>query len=305
MTPSLHDLTALEAADAIKVGRMTAAAYAEGLLSRIEAHEDDVQAWQHLDPRAGARSGRAAGSPPRSRRASFGWRRRWRERHHRHRGYADRKRDGARCRPPAPSGCGGCPASARGGRCHHGQDRHDRACLYAAARTRNPRNLQPFAGRVLIRLGGGCRGGHGSDCDRNANEWLRDPAGLLLRRLCLEADEGAFSRRGRSGRGGDARYGRRFRALPRRRGRRRPSAGKGCKEKRQRRLCSGGPATAGRSPVRIYEDARVALRGGEHEKGVCRCRRSPGSGLRGTRPPARVRKREPRFIGPLCSRRSL
>src|SRR5208337_4615109 len=50
MTSSLHELTALEAVDAIRAGRITASAYAAALLSRIETRESEVQAWQHLDP---------------------------------------------------------------------------------------------------------------------------------------------------------------------------------------------------------------------------------------------------------------
>lgn len=51
MMAALHELTALEAAEAINAGRVTATACVDGLLSRIEALEDGVQAWQHLDPR--------------------------------------------------------------------------------------------------------------------------------------------------------------------------------------------------------------------------------------------------------------
>ena len=50
MTFSLHDMTALEAVNAIRAGQMTASAYIAALLSRIEARESEVQAWQYLDP---------------------------------------------------------------------------------------------------------------------------------------------------------------------------------------------------------------------------------------------------------------
>jgi Asp-tRNA(Asn)/Glu-tRNA(Gln) amidotransferase A subunit family amidase len=50
MTSSLHELTALEAVDAIQAGQITASAYTNALLSRIEARESEVQAWQYLDP---------------------------------------------------------------------------------------------------------------------------------------------------------------------------------------------------------------------------------------------------------------
>ena len=47
---SLHELTALEAVNAIQAGQITASAYTAALLSRIEARESEVQAWQYLDP---------------------------------------------------------------------------------------------------------------------------------------------------------------------------------------------------------------------------------------------------------------
>lgn len=50
MTSSLHELTALEAVNAIQAGQITASAYTNALLSRIEARESEVQAWQYLDP---------------------------------------------------------------------------------------------------------------------------------------------------------------------------------------------------------------------------------------------------------------
>jgi Asp-tRNA(Asn)/Glu-tRNA(Gln) amidotransferase A subunit family amidase len=50
MTSSLHELSALEAVNAIRAGQITASAYTAALLSRIEARESEVQAWQHLDP---------------------------------------------------------------------------------------------------------------------------------------------------------------------------------------------------------------------------------------------------------------
>jgi Asp-tRNA(Asn)/Glu-tRNA(Gln) amidotransferase A subunit family amidase len=46
----LHDLTALEAVNAIQAGQITASEYTNALLSRIEARESEVQAWQYLDP---------------------------------------------------------------------------------------------------------------------------------------------------------------------------------------------------------------------------------------------------------------
>jgi len=45
----LHKLGLLEAAQRIRSGKLTSAAYAQSLLARIEAKEKDVQAWQWLD----------------------------------------------------------------------------------------------------------------------------------------------------------------------------------------------------------------------------------------------------------------
>jgi Asp-tRNA(Asn)/Glu-tRNA(Gln) amidotransferase A subunit family amidase len=50
MTSSLHELTALEAVHAVRTAQITASAYTAALLSRIEAREAEVQAWQHVDP---------------------------------------------------------------------------------------------------------------------------------------------------------------------------------------------------------------------------------------------------------------
>jgi Asp-tRNA(Asn)/Glu-tRNA(Gln) amidotransferase A subunit family amidase len=53
MAQDYYDLTALDAAGAIKAGRMTASEYIRGLAARIEAREPDIQAWQHFDPKQG------------------------------------------------------------------------------------------------------------------------------------------------------------------------------------------------------------------------------------------------------------
>ena len=50
MTSALHELTALEAVQAIRAGQITASAYTAALLSRIETRENEVQAWEYLDP---------------------------------------------------------------------------------------------------------------------------------------------------------------------------------------------------------------------------------------------------------------
>jgi len=51
MAPDYHELTALDAADAMRAGRMTPGDYIGGLIARIEAREPDIQAWQHFDPK--------------------------------------------------------------------------------------------------------------------------------------------------------------------------------------------------------------------------------------------------------------
>jgi Asp-tRNA(Asn)/Glu-tRNA(Gln) amidotransferase A subunit family amidase len=55
MTLDYHDLTALDAAAAIRAGRMTAREYTGGLIARIEAREPDIQAWEHFDPEQAVR----------------------------------------------------------------------------------------------------------------------------------------------------------------------------------------------------------------------------------------------------------
>jgi Asp-tRNA(Asn)/Glu-tRNA(Gln) amidotransferase A subunit family amidase len=51
MAQDYHELTALDAADAIRAGRMKAVEYTGGLIARIEAREPDIQAWEHFDPK--------------------------------------------------------------------------------------------------------------------------------------------------------------------------------------------------------------------------------------------------------------
>jgi len=49
MAPDFHELDALGAAASIKTRRIAASAYTRGLISRIEAVEPDIQAWQYFD----------------------------------------------------------------------------------------------------------------------------------------------------------------------------------------------------------------------------------------------------------------
>jgi Asp-tRNA(Asn)/Glu-tRNA(Gln) amidotransferase A subunit family amidase len=46
-----HELTAMQAADAIKAKRVTVSAYISGLVSHIEAKEQETQAWEFLKPK--------------------------------------------------------------------------------------------------------------------------------------------------------------------------------------------------------------------------------------------------------------
>jgi Asp-tRNA(Asn)/Glu-tRNA(Gln) amidotransferase A subunit family amidase len=59
MAKDYHELTALDAAAAIRAGRTAAREYIGSLIDRIEAREPDIQAWQHFDPQQGL--GQAAG----------------------------------------------------------------------------------------------------------------------------------------------------------------------------------------------------------------------------------------------------
>lgn len=51
MTKSLHEFSAIEASNAVKARETTVAEYIGGLISRIEAGEKDIQAWEYFDPR--------------------------------------------------------------------------------------------------------------------------------------------------------------------------------------------------------------------------------------------------------------
>ena len=55
-------------------------------------------------------------------------------------------------------------------------------------KTRNPHNPGAHAGRLVERLGGGGGGGHGAAGARQPDDRLDDPAGVVLRRVRLQAD---------------------------------------------------------------------------------------------------------------------
>jgi Asp-tRNA(Asn)/Glu-tRNA(Gln) amidotransferase A subunit family amidase len=51
MALDYHELTALDAAGAIRAGQMTASSYIGGLIAHIEGRELNIQAWAHFDPK--------------------------------------------------------------------------------------------------------------------------------------------------------------------------------------------------------------------------------------------------------------
>src|SRR5712691_3087729 len=55
----LHELTAVEAAQAIAAGTITSEALVTACLERITAREESVRAWEYLAPEAGARYSQA------------------------------------------------------------------------------------------------------------------------------------------------------------------------------------------------------------------------------------------------------
>src|SRR5262245_9199069 len=61
---SLHELTGLEAAQAIAAGTITSEALVTACLERIAAREERVGAWEYLDPEAALAQARARDRSP-------------------------------------------------------------------------------------------------------------------------------------------------------------------------------------------------------------------------------------------------
>ena len=100
--------------------------------------------------------------------------------HPRHCRYADRNGLVHLCWMATESGCRTCYDGPEGGCQHHRQDGH----LYVCTRrpTADPQSGRRaiFAGRLLVRLGGGSRCGYGPACIWDANRRVYYPAGIIL-----------------------------------------------------------------------------------------------------------------------------
>jgi Asp-tRNA(Asn)/Glu-tRNA(Gln) amidotransferase A subunit family amidase len=64
MANDYHELDALDAADAIRGGRITASGYISALAARIEAREPDIHAWQHFNPQQALEQAKALAGRP-------------------------------------------------------------------------------------------------------------------------------------------------------------------------------------------------------------------------------------------------
>ena len=186
----LAGLTALEAAERIAGGDLSAADYVDACLARIEAIDDKVHAFVHLDPEEALRQARALD---------------------------ERRRNGKPLGPlhgvpvaikdifdtaDYPTECGSPllkgrrptrrlhhgGALTRSRRCDHRQDGDHRVRLFPRGRNAQSARSRAHARRLVVRLGGGGRRRHGAARGRLADQRLGDPAGLVLRRLRHQAD---------------------------------------------------------------------------------------------------------------------
>ena len=82
----------------------------------------------------------------------------------------------------AARGCAGGDDAEAGGRDHHRQDHDDGVCGERSDRDAQSAQSRPYAGRIVVGLGGGGCGRHDSAGAGDADRRLGDPAGLVLRR---------------------------------------------------------------------------------------------------------------------------
>ena len=143
-------------------------------------------------PRRGARAGAGARARPRPRRRpaarAAARRARGHQGHHRHHRHAHRGRHRAARRPPARARCRGGGAAARGRRGDPRQDRDHRVRHLSAQQDTQPARRHALARWLVGGVGGGGGGRHGAAGDRHAVQRVDHPAGVVLRRLRLQAD---------------------------------------------------------------------------------------------------------------------
>ena len=185
MAKSPNRLSASEAVLRMAQKRLKARDLVEACLDRIEAREGQVHAWEALDPegarkRADVLDKRSRPVGPAARHSARG------EGHHRHQDDAHdlrladlsrpRRRQGRRLRDPAGEG-----RRHRAGQV--GDHRVRRRPCRQDAQSAQP---APYAGRLLVGLGGGRRRLHGAGGLRHPDRGLGDPARRLQRRRGLQ-----------------------------------------------------------------------------------------------------------------------
>ena len=77
--------------------------------------------------------------------------------------------------------CGGRDGAEGGGRQHHRQDHDDGVCLLGSDRNGQSAQSRPYAGRIVVGLGGSGRRRHDPAGAGDADRRLGDPPGLVLR----------------------------------------------------------------------------------------------------------------------------
>ena len=179
-------LTATEAAAEIARGAISAEDYTAACLERIAAVGPRGARLHPSRPRACAGAGARARSQQSQRRADRPAARHSgrHQGHLRYRRLSDRVRFADSCRPPARRPMPPWFAELReAGAVIIGKTVTTEFAYFHPGKTRNPRDPDAHARRLVVRLGRGGRGRHGAAGDRLADQRLDDPAGRVLRRV--------------------------------------------------------------------------------------------------------------------------
>ena len=166
-----------------------------GDLSADAALAQSVEAIDAQEKTIGAFVCRAEN--PRGKRRSAARHRRRDQGHHRYRGFSDR--NGLEDLPglAAARGCARRHAAEAGGGDHYRQDHDHGVCRQRSDGDAQSAQSRPYAGRIVVGLGGGRRRRHDSAGAGDADRRFGDPAGLVLRRRRDQADLSAAADRRR------------------------------------------------------------------------------------------------------------
>ena len=210
----LNQLGAAEIVQKIARGETTCEAVVRDCLARIAERDGVVKAWVNFDPELALAPGARARSRAEPRSAA--WRADRRQGHHRHLRHADRDglADLRGHRPPSDAAC--VALLRRAGAVILGKTVTCEFAGMAPPADHQSAQSGAYAGRLVERLGRGGGRPHGAGRARHPDRRLGAAAGLLLRRLRLQADLQHVQQSRREAGGGKHRHHRLARALARR-----------------------------------------------------------------------------------------